>query len=145
MDDLPKVYGRDRIFRHGQRLIVIAAVDMPEWEVRKNRKTVILVGTTIWWVAGKERSGRGSVRCTLEPWDEHLNQIAGRTIRYDAEYVRQRDEDLKLWRICKRRSDALVLVKPLIGFLPSGIKVRIEELYDISARSTTFASLFVQP
>jgi hypothetical protein len=144
MDDLPKSCGRDRIFRHGNRLIIIAAADMPEWEVRKNRKIAILVGTTIWWIAGKEGSGRGSVRYTLEPWDEYLNQIPGRTIRYDAEYVGQRDEDLKSRSICKRRSDALVLLKPLIGFLPSKIKVRIEDRYDISARSATFVSLFVQ-
>ena len=144
MDELPQVYGRDRIIRRGHQLMIIAAVDMPEWEVRKNRKIAILVGTTIWWIAGKTDSERGSVRYTLEPWDQYLNQIPGRTIRYDAEYVRQRDEDLKSRKICRRWSDALVLIKPLIGFLPSQIKVRIEERYDISARSATFLSLFIQ-
>jgi len=137
-------FGDDRVYRRGENLIVHSVAENPDWEVREYRKIAILIGDDVWCVSSKETAGKHGVRYTLDPWPDHLHQIAGRKIRYDAEYVRKRDEAGKQNR--RRNAISLIVVHfgLLIGFLPSGIKTYIDEEFGISSRSASFASIILE-
>jgi hypothetical protein len=136
-------FGSDRVRRKGDRIEVHAAMEMHEWELREKRKTAILIGEEAWCLAGKEITP-GGIRYILVPWPEYLHQIPGRRIRYDAAYVKARDE------AAIRNQRRVILARVLthfrifIGFLPSPLKARIEETCGISARNATFISIMIE-
>jgi len=138
------MFGNDRVYRRGENLIVRSATENPYWEVREYRKIAVLIGDDVWCVSSKETVGKHSVRYTLDPWPEHLHQIAGRKFRYDAEYVRKRDEAEKQKRRRNLIAFMLLHFRLLIGFLPSCIKIYIDEEFGISARSASLASIVLE-
>jgi hypothetical protein len=113
-------FGKDRVTSRGEQLVVHSAVDMPDWQVQQNRRTAIIISDEAWCLAGKEIVETGGVRYILDPWPEYINQIPGRRIRYDAEYVESRDRTEKSMRLRTRQAAVLRPFRIFIGFLPSG-------------------------
>jgi hypothetical protein len=114
-------FGSDRVFRRGEQLVIETGAEMPEWHIMEKRKTAILIGDGVWCLSGKEFDGNQSTRYILDPWPEHMNQIPGHRIRYDAAYVKARNEASKTRKQRDRISAVLDPFRLLIGFLPSGL------------------------
>jgi hypothetical protein len=140
----PLTLGKDRVFRRGNQLVVLSLVENPEWEVRENRKTAIVIGDEVWCLTGADAAGKRGMRYFLDPWPDHIHQIPGRRIRYDAGYVEARDEAMRRNRQCALAARVLVHFRLLIGFLPSGAKRTIEGKFGVSARSASFASIMLE-
>jgi len=140
----PQRIGEDRILRKGKQLVVCSKVDMGEWKVREIRKTVIYINDEAWCLVAKQFSAKEEVRYILDPWPDIASEIPGRIIRYDEEYVSARDNAVKKMRLEARIGPFLYLMSPLIGFLPSRIKAKIEANFGVSARSATLASIIVE-
>jgi hypothetical protein len=139
----PLKYGRDQVCRRGEDLVIYSACENPGWEVREHRGIGVLIGEDVWRVAAKE-TARNGVRYTLAPWPDHLHQIPGRMIRYDEEYVRIRDAARIRDRRLNAGAMAIAPFKPFIGFLPSAVKARLEEIFGLPSRSATFASIVLE-
>ena len=52
--------------------------------VKLGVEVAIVIGDGVWFLSGKEAAGKRGVRYILDPWPENLNQIPGRSIRYNA-------------------------------------------------------------
>lgn len=141
---LPRMIGDDRIMRRGAQLTIRSRVDMHEWQIQENRKTVIFINDEAWCLVGKQYTAAKEVHYILDPWPEHLYQIAGRRIRYDDEYVRARNEAEKKRKIEAVFGPVLFHLRGLIGFLPSRLKHCIEEKFGVPARNATFISIIVE-
>jgi hypothetical protein len=117
---------------------------MPDWQARKYRRIAVVLKGSTYFIAGKETFDRRTTRYVLEPWPESHNELPGKTIQYDENYVRTRDR--ARWEGRRREIESFILrpLKPLIGFLPSNIKTRIDARWGISARSATFFSLWAE-
>jgi len=140
----PLIFGRDRVVQKGDHLLVYSRLDMPDWQVGRNRRTAVIVEDQTWFISEKRVLGRDGVRYTLEPGTALVSQIPGRMIRYDADYVRLRDEAIREAAWCRSMGMMLILLKPLIGLLPSGIKRHIEDRYGVSSRGATILSIWVE-
>jgi hypothetical protein len=137
----PRKVGDDLVTRRGEQLVVCSKVDMDDWQIQQNRKTVIYINDETWCVVGKEYSDTKSVRYLLDPWPEPLKEIPGRRIRYNEEYVKARNEAEERKKKEDAYSPILHHLRAFIGFLPSRVKSRIEADYGIPARSATIVSI----
>ncbi len=144
MDDYPLRFGKDRVVQKGDQLLVYSAVDMPDWEIAENRKTAVFIGDQVWCLTGKEKLLAGGHRYILDPWPDYRDRIPGRRIRYDSAYVESRDEALATMKRGAARSCVLPPFEPILGFLPSRIKSRMEESSGFQARRATFLSFWVE-
>ncbi len=142
--DHPRAFGSDRIVRKGGQILVYTGSEMPDWQVRIYRRIAVVLDDRVYFVAQKEDIDRRTIRYTLEPWPETLHDLPGRTIHYSEEYVRQRDRSRSNAIRREAMFHSLRLFKPLIGFLPSSVKYRIEVRYGISARGATVSSLWLE-
>jgi hypothetical protein len=140
----PLMVGTDRMTRRGEQMIIHSAIDIDDWRIGVGRKTAILIGDEVWCLAGKETSPSGNVRYILDPWPEYMNQIPGRRIRYDEAYVQSRDEAEKARKILERGYRWLIHYRMFIGFLPSRVKLTIEERYGVPARNASFISIMIE-
>jgi len=146
MDDCayPRNVGRDVILRKGEQLVVCSKMDMDEWEVGDMRKTAIYINDEYWFIIGKQFSSTGEVRYLLDPWHDAMREIPRRVIRYDENYVSARDEVEKARRLESSIYPILHILRGLIGFLPSGVKGKIEDKFGVSARGATIISIFIE-
>lgn len=124
-------------------MIVITAVEMPDWEMRAHRVPLIRFDGATWRVAGKTTAD-GKVRYELAPWTPADEYVIGREIEYGPAYVAARDQH----RVTSRRTShvtfALRVVSPFIGFLSARSKARLEARYGVDPVSTTFQSVFLE-
>lgn len=139
-----RVCGSDRIVQKEGRLLVYTTVEMPDWYVSNYRRNAVVVDEQTYFIAIKENFDRRTIRYTLEPWSESSTDMPGKTIHYNEEYVRTRDLAIKDLRQRELIFWFLRFLKPLIGLLPSGLKIRIEAQYGISPRTATFFSLWLE-
>jgi len=139
-----QMVGEDKILQKGEQLVVCSKVYMDEWEVQEKRKTIIYVYDEAWWLVGKDFTKNNEIRYLLEPWPNIINEIPGRLINYNEEYVRVRDEAVIKKRMESWIYPALYYLRGMIGFLPSRIKSNIETEYGVSARDATIISIFFE-
>jgi hypothetical protein len=136
--------GPDRVQHHGEQLIVQTGREMDDWVVRNYRKTTILFEGRRYYIARKEVLSPGRISYFLEQWPERSNEMPGKTIFYDLEYVQERDRTFLLEQRHAWQRYLLLPFLPLIGFLFSPTKQRIEDSYGISARTTTLFSIWAE-
>ncbi len=139
-----KVLASDHVLFKGGQVIVHTQLEMKDWELRKYRRTQILFEGNPYCIVHIDASARGEIRYFLEPWGPNLDDIPGKTIRYDENFVRERDRALKEQKKAERHGYFLVALTPLLGLLYSGLKRRIEDQYGISARISTRLSLYLE-
>jgi hypothetical protein len=140
----PIAIGSDYVGREGGYLVIYASVDMADWYVREYRKTAIFFEGERYFIASKSLLGDGRIRYVLEPWPDHLLDLPSGTICYDENYVRSRDEALKQIENSEYTRLFLLPLYPLIGFLPSSLKLEIEDRYGIDAYRATVYSLWIE-
>ncbi len=114
--------GRDQVHLQGRQLIVDAARDMPDWEVRKARRAAIQYRGKVYFVAQREPRQGGRVRYVLEPWPDRSADVPGQRLLYDEDYVRTRDADAGMAVLGAVATPVAIVLTPLVGFLPSRVK-----------------------
>lgn len=133
----PTELGRDRVHLQGQQLVVDAARDMPDWEVRKARRAAIRYRGKVYFVAQRESRAGGRVRYVLEPWPDRSADVPGLRVTYDEEYVRKRDLNADMAVLGAFARPIAVVLTPLVGFLPSRIKAVIHQRFGIHPVTAT--------
>jgi hypothetical protein len=128
---------------HGDGLIVITTMEMPDWDVRQHRATLIRFEGKTWRVASKTASA-GKIHYHLTRWDPHDHDVAGREINYSAEYVALRGQAARSIRGPSRLTGIFRILSPFVGFLPARTKDRLEIKYGIDPVATTFQSVFLE-
>lgn len=79
--------GRDRVVVEEDRLVVDAAVEMLDWEVRNFRRTLYVFRGQRFLLTGKIPQRGGRVHYILEPQRSDDDEPTVGTIVYDEQYV----------------------------------------------------------
>jgi hypothetical protein len=124
-------------------VVVITAVEMPDWEIRAHRVPLIRFDGNTWRVAGKTTAD-GKVRYALAPWTPADEYVIGREIEYGPEYVAARDRHAVSSRRSSHVTFWLRVISPFIGFLPAQTKARLEARYGVDPVATTFQSVMLE-
>src|SRR5580765_8500987 len=106
--------GRDLVIFQGSRVVVVTPVEMPDWEVRQHRMTLIRFDGRTWRVEGKTTAA-GKVRYELAPWLPADEYVIGREIDYGPEYVAARDRSAASGRRSSYVTFLLRVVSPFVG------------------------------
>lgn len=136
--------GKDRVASRGEMLLVDAACEMPDWKATRYRRTAVVFRERTYFVASISTGPGGGHRYVLEPWPEDMHDSPGRTIHYDEAYVRERDEQRRRRARIENESLVLYFVSPLLGFLPSGLKLALNDRYGYHPVTVTGRSVFVE-
>jgi hypothetical protein len=118
-------------------------MEMPDFEVRQHRATVIRFENKTWRVASKTTNA-GKLHYELARWELADHERPGRQIDYSAEYVAARDQAAPKDRAQNRVTGFFRYVTPLIGFLPARTKARLEMTHGVDPVSATFQSVFLE-
>ncbi|MCP3977955.1 MAG: hypothetical protein GY716_01310 [bacterium] len=135
--------GPDRVTLEPDRLVVRSPADMDGWEVHPYRRPLIHFDDRTWRIAGKSQEGDGTFRYELRPWVPALGDVPTREIRYDADYVERRESLSRQHRAHAIAGPAILLLSPLLGFLGSGTKRRLEA-FGLNVRAATWHSIYLQ-
>ncbi len=136
--------GSDRLEHRSGYLLVRAAREMPDWEVRTYRRTAVFLEETRYAVRGHEASPQGQHLYQLVPWPDDGRELPGRVIHYDADYVAERDERA---RVAMAAAPVGVLIRPLmplLGLLPAGVKLALHQTLGVHPVAATRASIFME-
>lgn len=136
--------GSDEVTRDGERIVVVAAREMSDWEVRKARRAQIRFRDELYYPASAQPLQGGKVRYVLEPWPQRSVDVPGPRITYDAEFVRHRDTGARLDRAGEIASPFLWCAAPLIGLLPSWAKATLHERLGLHPTVVTRASVYAE-
>jgi hypothetical protein len=135
--------GSDLVVVHDDRIVVVSSVEMADWEVRRNRPTLIRFAEQTWRTARKTTAA-GKTQYELVPWSEADQHLIGREIDYNTDYVARRDNTPISARRRSRVTALLRIISPLVGFLPGRTKTRLEAGHGIDPVASTSQSVFFQ-
>jgi hypothetical protein len=116
---------------------------MPDWEVRKYRPTKIIIADRPYVITAKHVIESKKLIYRLEPWGTRVD-IPGRVICYDEQYVRTREAEYKSRPGRERGYRLLAPAYPLIGFVWSSSKAKLEEKFGICPVRATKWSVVVE-
>lgn len=133
--------GPDRVWFLSHSLVIYAAREMPDWEVREYCPAAIYFYDQRYLLIQKNRAGPRGFRYELKPWPADLHETPSAVITYDDDYVRQRDETARRGTRVSGTHSVLVALSPLLGLLPSATKKYLAENFGINPQSTTRFSL----
>jgi len=136
--------GPDRLTIGEDRLVIHSPADMDGWDVREHRKPLIHFDGRTWQLERKLPCPGDTMRYELTPWSPPHLELPGLEIRYGADYVERREAERALQRRRDRIAPGLGLISPLIGFLGSEAKRRIQAAYGIDPATATARSLYLQ-
>lgn len=118
---------------------------MEGWEVSRYRHRYVRFRGACYALESVEPEPSGGVRyCLFAADPEQTLAVPGQIVDYDAEYVAERDRQQRTQRIDATTRLALWPVLPLLGFLPSGLKLRLHERYGILPETVTAISIWLQ-
>jgi hypothetical protein len=144
VDEPRESVGSDRVSLIGDNLVVESPYEMPDWKATRYRRTAVVFRQRIYFVASSRSLASGVHRYVLEPWPEDLHDRPGRIIDYHAAYALERDEQRRRQARVERESLVLFFLSPLLGFLPSGLKLALNDRYGYHPVTVTGRSLFIQ-
>jgi hypothetical protein len=117
---------------------------MPDWKATRYRKTAVVFEERTYFVASRTPLSGGVWRYVLSPWPEDLNDEPGNVVHYDEAYVGEREAGRQAQQRHEKRALGLFFVNSLLGFLFSGVKLRLNERYAIDPIAATRRSVFFE-
>ena len=137
--------GSDKVSWFGESVIIHAAREMPDWQIREFCKIPIHFDGRKYYLKRKLRLERPyAMSYELEPWPEDLHEESKLEISYDANYVAQRDRLLLTDKGNDLGRAFLLPFFPFLGFLWSGFKDRKLERFGFNPLSMTTASVLLE-
>ena len=144
MPHAPIKISRDRVVVEKDRLIVDAAVEMPDWEVRTYRRTRYVFHDQTYFLTRRIPQPGGRVVYVLEPWPRDDDEQTAGTIVYDEEYVRARDRGRRRYAAGRLATPFLVGFYPLLGLLPGRLKHYLSERVGLHPETSSTASMLFE-
>lgn len=144
MEQVTKYLGNDRIAHQGEQVVITSTTDMPDWRARRFRKIAVFFEGEKYFVADYLKLDKDSHRYVLERWPSDLNDLPGKIIEYDLEYVEARERVIEQVTNENRMYSILRPLSPFVGLLNSKVKLRLQETYGIDAQESTYYSLWIE-
>ena len=144
MPHAPINISRDRIVVEEDRLVVDAAVEMLDWEVRSFRRTLYVFRDEQYFLTGKIPQSDGRVHYFLEPRPSDDDEPTFGTVVYDEEYVRTRDRGRRRYVAGRLTTPFLVWFYPLLGLLPGRLKHYLSERVGLHPERSSGASMLFE-
>lgn len=120
--------GPDQVLYFGEKLVVCAIKEMPEWESRESARPAIEFEGRRYYLSRKMVGDEERpVRYELAPWPDFAGIRPPVTILYDEDYVALRDGAFKKIRPVTGHRTNWRFVYPLLGFFPAGFKEHVLE------------------
>ena len=137
--------GPDKVIFHDDAVIIWAAREMSDWQVREFCRIPIYFQGRKYYLKRRSRMDPPYVMgYELEAWPAEYQGESTLSINYGEQYVAERDRGARTDQQNELLRLALLTIYPLLGFLWSRFKDRKLERFGFNPRSITEASLFVQ-
>lgn len=119
--------GKDCLTISGDFVIIDAAREIPEWQVREFQRMPIFLGDFKYFLRQKGAAEPPfAVRYLLERWPDDADFAAAPiSFTYDEQFVAERDAEQARLKRFERLGMVLMCLYPLLGFLWSGTKRRL--------------------
>lgn len=119
--------GKDRLTIFEGFVVIDAANEMLDWQVREFQRTPIFLGDFKFFVRQKIKGERPfALRYLLERWpDDAQFDAAAFSYVYDEQFVAERDAEVARLERNERLGRILICFYPLLGFLWSGVKKKL--------------------
>src|SRR4051812_5351289 len=119
--------GKDRLTIMDQFVVLDAARDIPDWQVREFQRVPIFLGEFKFFLREKAPGEAPfAMRYLLERWPDNAQfAAAAHSFIYDEQFVADRDADHGRNQKYEHLGRALICFYPLLGFLWSGIKKKL--------------------
>ncbi len=131
------------LFKEGE-VVIYSSYDMEDWKVTSYRKAAIVFKDKTYFLVSKSMMEDGTFRYKLREWPEDHVDLPSQSIVYDEEYVAERnDYYIKAERL-KKVSILMIVIQPLLGFLTSSQKRKLQKEYGIEPVAVTNYSLFLE-
>lgn len=118
----------DHVEKVDRHVLINAAREMPNWVVSRHRPTVITFEDRKYVVDQVRPLELGRVEYRLAPAEDSDLYTPGRHFFYDQAFVDAREEVILERRLTAPRDILLGLTSPLIGFLWTGTKARLQSM-----------------
>jgi hypothetical protein len=134
--------GRDQVTISEKQVIIDAAAEMPDWQVRGFNRAAIYFQDKKYFLRQQADAQKPyRFRYVLEPWPAEATTSGG-CFTYDEEAVTQRDAAIKDGRFEDVVRSVLYLFYPFLGLLWSGTKDKLAR-FGIVSRTVTGVSIML--
>lgn len=125
--------GPDVVLYFGEKIVVCAAKEMPEWESKESSRPAIEFEDKRYYLSRKLRGDEDRpIRYELAPWPSFAGGRPRVIIVYDEDYVALRDGAFKRIRPATGRTTSWRFLYPLLGFFPAAFKEDVLEPHGIN-------------
>jgi hypothetical protein len=134
--------GRDKVTISEKQVIIDAAAEMPDWQVREFNRAIIFFQEKKYFLRQKSPAQKPyRLRYVLEPWPVEA-PTGGGSFTYDADAVAERDAAIKQGHFEDVARAFLYLFYPFLGLLWSGTKDKLAR-FGIVPRTVTGISIML--
>lgn len=134
--------GRDQVIISEKQVIIDAAAEMPDWQVREYNRSIIYFQDQKYFLRQKSPAKSPfRFRYSLEPWPTEA-PTSGGCFNYDEEAVAQRDAAIRAGHFEDVAKSFLYLVYPFLGLLWSDTKDKLSR-FGIVPRTVTGVSIML--
>lgn len=125
--------GPDLVLYFGEKIVVCAAKEMPEWESLESSRPAIEFEDQRYYLSRKLRGDEDRpIRYELAPWPAFASARPKVVIVYDEDYVALRDGAFKKIRPADGQRTGWRFLYPLLGFFPASFKEHVLEPHGIN-------------
>jgi hypothetical protein len=125
--------GPDMVLFFGEKIVVCAVKEMPEWESRESARPAIQFDGRRYYLSRKLLGDEDRpVRYELAPWPDFAGIRPKTVIEYDEDYVALRDGAFKKIHPVSGRKTGWRFLYPLLGFFPASFKEHVLEPHGIN-------------
>ncbi|MBI5800494.1 MAG: hypothetical protein HZA92_07175 [Verrucomicrobia bacterium] len=125
--------GPDVVLYFGEKIVVCAAKEMPEWESRESSRPAIEFEDHRYYLSRKLRGDEDRpTRYELAPWPAFASARPKVVIVYDEDYVALRDGAFKKIKPTGGQQTVWRFAYPLLGFFPASFKESVLEPHGIN-------------
>ncbi len=133
--------GPDLIRWVGEKIIIYAGREMPEWQVREFSRPGIFFEGQLYYIRTREPAKKPyRVRYELWPWPEERKDPPSRLMTYDVATVVERERSSRENGIAEAESRMLAFLYPIIGLTSSAFKLQLRDRYGLCPRRATYWS-----
>jgi hypothetical protein len=136
--------GPDKLLFAGESVIICAAREIADWEVREFCRPAIYFQNKKYFLKQKFfGEAPNAFHYELAPWPSNVHEESKLSFTYDESFVADRDRQFRCQRGDEWVRYILLPCYPVLGFLWSGFKERVLSRFGFNAVSLTGVSLLL--